>query len=348
MTKSDFRPPTIRDVSRLADVSRMTVSRVLSDPELVRPETRARVLRAIADLGYVPDRAAGSLSTRRSGFIALSLPTLTNANFSTMAHGLTEVLSEKNYQLLITYNNYNQAQEETELRNLLARRPEAIIVTGSVRSKAAAMMLMRAEVPVVEVADLPLRPVQHAVGFSNFEIGRMAARHLIARGLIRIGALASLPAGDVIDARGEDRMKGFEEELRVHGLSTAYVVRFGQAPVSYEHGVEAGRALLDAHPDVEGVFCVSDLSAIGLMLESQRRGISIPDRLSILGFGDFEIGRVTNPPLSTIRADFKEVGRRAGVLVLDILEGRTDRSSTIIDVGLSLTPRGSVRHDAGA
>ena len=83
--KTASRRPTIRDVSKLAGVSRMTVSRVISDPQLVLPATREKVNRAILDLGYVPDRAAGSLSSRKTGFIALMLPTLTNANFAAVA-----------------------------------------------------------------------------------------------------------------------------------------------------------------------------------------------------------------------------------------------------------------------
>src|ERR1700761_3323717 len=127
--------PTIRDVSRLAGVSRMTVSRVIRDLDLVLPETRDRVKKAIADLAYVPDRAAGSLVSRRTGFIALMLPTLTNANFAEGAHGLTQALREADYHLLIAYTDYSLFEEERQLKNLLARRPEAIVLTGAVQRR---------------------------------------------------------------------------------------------------------------------------------------------------------------------------------------------------------------------
>ena len=122
--------PTIRDVSQLAGVSRMTVSRVVRGLDIVVPETRDRVRKAIADLGYVPDRAAGSLASRRTGFIALMLPTLTNTNFAEVAHGLTEALRAADYQLLIAYTDYSVAEEERQLHQLLARRPEALVLTG--------------------------------------------------------------------------------------------------------------------------------------------------------------------------------------------------------------------------
>ena len=335
--------PTIRDVSRLAGVSRMTVSRVIRDLDLVLPETRARVNKAIADLGYVPDRAAGSLSSRRTGFIALMLPTLTNANFAAVAHGLTEALRADEYHLLITYTDYSLAEEERQLKNLLARRPEAIVLTGAAHSRAASRMLLAANIPIVEVADLPRQPIEHAVGFSNYLVGRTAARYLIEKGFTRIGAVASSNEGDVIDHRGEERMRGFEDELRNSGMATDLVLRNGRAPVSYDHGAASIAILLEREPRIEAVFAVSDLSAVGVVMESQRRGIRVPKDLSVIGFGDFEIGRVINPPLTTVHVDFRELGRRTGQLILNLLSADASLTPQIIDVGLKVIARDSVK-----
>ena len=335
--------PTIRDVSRLAGVSRMTVSRVISDPELVLPLTRDRVNKAIADLGYVPDRAAGSLASRRTGFIALMLPTLTNANFSAVAHGLTESLRDADYHLLIAYTDYDLAEEERQLRNLLARRPEAIVLTGSVHRRAASKMLLAADIPVVEIADLPSQPVEHAIGFSNYQVGRTAARHLIEKGFKRIGAIASSTEGDVTDHRGEERMRGFEDELRFSGMATDLVLRHGKAPVSFDHGASAIGLLLDRGADIEAVFAVSDLSAVGVVMECQRRGVSVPGDLSVMGFGDFEIGREINPPLTTIHVDFRALGQLTGQTILDLLTNGSDGPTRLVDVGLKVVERASVR-----
>ncbi|MDH6147357.1 MULTISPECIES: LacI family DNA-binding transcriptional regulator [Paraburkholderia] len=340
------KPPqraTIRDVARLSGVSRMTVSRVLSEPDVVLPATRERVAKAIADLGYVPDRAAGSLASRRTGFIALILPTLTNSNFSMVAHGLTEILRERDYDLLIAYTDYDLAEEERQLTNLLARRPEAIVLTGATHRRSAVLSLLRADVPVVEIADLPNQPIEHAVGFSNYEVGRTAARHLISKGFKRIGAIASKNDGDICDHRGEERVCGFEDELRLSGLSTDLVLRNGRAPVSYEHGSTAIGLLLDRAPDIEAVFAVSDLSAVGVVMECQRRGVDVPGQLSVMGFGNFDIGREINPPLTTIHVDFHALGQRAGRLLLELVAGTGEDASEIIDVGLSVVERGSVR-----
>jgi LacI family gluconate utilization system Gnt-I transcriptional repressor len=339
--------PTIQDVCRMAGVSRMTVSRVIRGLDVVLPETRASVERAIAHLGYVPDRAAGSLSNRRTGFIALILPTLTNTNFAGVAHGLTEALRPADYHLLIAYTDYSLSEEERQLRNLLARRPEAIVLTGAIHSRAAARMLLAADIPVIEIADLPRQPVEHAVGFSNYEAGRTAARYLIDKKFGRIGAVASSNEGDVIDHRGEERMRGFEDELRLSGRATDLLLRHGEAPVSYHHGAAVAAILLERDPKIEAVFAVSDLSAVGVVMECQRRGISVPGDLSVMGFGDFEIGREINPRLTTIHVDFRALGQRTGQMILELLSTGARQAAKVIDVGLEVLERESVGSGSG-
>jgi LacI family gluconate utilization system Gnt-I transcriptional repressor len=336
--------PTIADVSRLAGVSRMTVSRVVRDLDVVQAKTRDRVRKAIADLGYVPDLAAGSLATRRSGFIALLLPTLTNANFSAVAHGLTDAIRKADYHLLITYTDYSLAEEERQLRQLLARRPEALVLTSAMHSRASSRLLLAANIPIVEIADLPRRPIEHVVGFSNYQVGRTAARYLLDRKFRRIGALASSTLGDTVDYRGEERMRGFEDELKQAGRSTDWVLRQGTAPVSFDHGAAGIRTLLDREPRLDAVFAVSDLSAVGVVMECQRRGVRVPEQLSVIGFGDFEIGREINPALTTIHVDFRALGQRTGQTLLGVLDGSANPSPPqVIDVGLSVIERGSVR-----
>ncbi len=337
------RRPTIGDVSRLAGVSRMTVSRVLRTPDVVQENTRARVTKAISRLGYVPDRAAGSLSSRRTGFIALMLPTLTNANFASVAHGLTEALRQADYDLLIAYNEYSLDEEERQLRNLLERRPEAIVLTGAVHRRDSSRLLLASNVPVVEIADLTSRPLEHAVGFSNYEAGRTAARYLIAKGFRNIAAVGSSTDGDLVDYRGEERLRGFEDALRLAGLTIDHIIRHGRAPVSYDHGASVAGILLGRKPRIEAVFAVSDLSAVGIVMECQRLGVRVPKELAVMGFGDFDIAGVINPPLTTIHVDFRALGQRTGQMILELLspDGSADTPRSV-DVGLKVVERGSV------
>jgi LacI family gluconate utilization system Gnt-I transcriptional repressor len=336
------RKPTMQDVSRLAGVSTMTVSRVLAEPGVVAPETRERVRHAIEQLGYVPDKVAGSLSSRRTGFIAAILPTLTNANFADTARGLTEALRRAGYQLLIGYTMYSLAEEERLIRAMLARRPEAIVVTGATHSRAASRLLLGAGVPIIEIWELPARPLDHAVGFSNREVGRAAARHLLELGHRRLGALGPRPDGEARDFRGEERLAGFATVLREHGLDDNLLVREERVPLSFEQGARSLAALLERAPDVEAVFAVSDLAAVGALMECHRREIHVPRDLSLIGFGDFEIGRQCVPALTTIRVDARDIGRRTGELLLRLLGIARSAGAGVpdlVDVGFQLIPR---------
>ena len=139
-------------------------------------------------------------------------------------------------------------------------------------------------------------------------------------------------------------MRGFEEELARHGRPTEFVLRHGRAPVSFDHGAAATPMLLEKR--IDAVFAVSDLSAVGVVMECQRRGVVVPEQLSVIGFGDFEIGREINPPLTTIHVDFHALGQRTGRLILDLLPPGTAPAPQIVDVGLTLIERASVRGGA--
>lgn len=341
----------MRDVARLADVSKMTVSRVLADPDMVAEETRNRVMRAVEQLAYVPDRVAGSLSSRRTGFIAALLPTLVNANFADTAHGLTEVLRGRGYQLLIGYTLYRLDEEERLIRAMLARRPEAIVLAGTIHTREAQRLLLEAAIPVVEIWDLPDRPVDYAVGFSNHDVGRAAARHLVELGHRRIGAIGPDDTDEARDLRGEERLIGFSAGLRDAGLSDDLILRQPGVPLSFTQGAEGMGTLLDRAPDIEAVFAVSDLLAVGAIMECQRRSIPVPSQISIMGFGDFEIGRVCVPSLTTVQVDARAIGRRTAEVILGAL-GRThpDPAATpkaLNDLGFRVLQRESTRISKG-
>ncbi|MGX7703911.1 LacI family DNA-binding transcriptional regulator [Methylobacterium sp. Gmos1] len=329
----------MRDVSRLAGVSPMTVSRTLADPALVSAEARARVLAAVDRLGYVPDRGAGGLSSRRTGFVALIVPTLTNPNFADTAAGLTAAMRPRGYQPLIGVTGYSVAEEEVVLRAMLSRRPDAIVVSGMERSPAARDLLARAGVPVVEIWDRPEVPIDRAVGFSNYEAGRLAARTLIGLGATRIAGLGPERTGEARDFRGEARLRGLRDGLRQAGLADDLVLHHGRAAGAFAHGAEAMAELL-ARGGAQAAFLVSDISAFGALMECQRRGIRVPQDVQILGFGDIEIGRQCIPRLSTIAVDPMEIGRRTGEMLLGLLDGEAVEPA-VVDLGLRLVLRES-------
>jgi len=330
--------PTIRDVSALAGVSRMTVSRFLRSPEVVQEETRKTVARAIEELGYVPDRAAGALSTRRSGFVGLIVPTITNTNFAQAARGLTDMLRRDGFEVLIGYTDYDDAVFLRHVRAMLARRAEALVLPSGPRSPALQRLLNRETIPLVEIAGIPTTPLDRVVGYSNRTAGRMAAEYLISLGFTRIGAIGAAGEGTARDHRGGRRLDGFREALLQAGLSDEWVLRQGHPPVSFTHGAKTMGDLLDRAPGLQAVFAVSDLVGVGAMMECRRRGIEIPRDLSLIGFGGFEIGREVVPALTTVGVDYRAMGERAGKMLNDVLAGRDD-GERVVDVGMQLVVR---------
>lgn len=340
--------PTMRDVARIAGVSTMTVSRVLAHPEVVADATRERVQEAIDELGYVPDLIASSLSSKKSGFIAAIVPTLNNVNFAETTGGLTEALRMAGFQLLIGYTDYQLEEEEALVRTMLARRPEGITLTGGHHTEATRQLLRAAEIPVIETWDLPGQPVGHAVGFSNFEVGRAMTGKLIERGYRRIAFLGPpLDEPGFRDFRGEERLAGYLDAMQQAGLPTDLALRAGPGPVSFQHGADSVTILLDRHVDVDAIFAVSDLSAVGAVMECHRRGINVPGELAIAGFGDFEIGAQIVPPLTTVHVDCAGIGQRTGQLLLDLLEkpGKTwPVDQQTINLGFDVIERQSTGH----
>ncbi len=337
--------PTMRDVAKIAGVSSMTVSRVLAQPDLVAESTREKVTRAIDRLGYVPDLTASSLSSRKSGFIATILPSLSNINFAETAGGLTESLRSAGFQMLIGYTNYRVDEEENLVRAMLARRPEGIVLSGGHHTEKTAQLLAAADIPVVEVWDLPAEPIGHVVGFSNFDAGRAMTKRLIKLGYQHIAFLGP-PENEsgFRDFRGDERLAGYVSAHMEAGRSSDLVIRHGRGPVSFTHGAESLAALLARHGDVDAIFAVSDLSAVGALMECKRRGIRVPEDLAIAGFGDFEIGGQTVPSLTTVKVDTIGIGERAGRLLLKILaQPKHDLAMTreTIDLGFELIERQS-------
>jgi len=312
------RSPTMADVAKMSGVSAMTVSRALKGNGSVTKETRDRIMRAVNELGYVLDLSAGALSSKRTGFVTVLIPSINNSNFSETVHGISDMLDRDGKQVLLGYTDYSQQREAQLIETMLRRRPEGIIVTGGMHTPRARQLLQKAEIPVVEVWDLPEKPINHVVGFSNAAtIEDMMAR-LLFRGYRKI---AFIGGDESSDFRGIDRRRGYERAVETLGLSRAHVVSMGTPPISIEQGAPAVARLMKEWPEVEAVICVSDLSAFGIIMECHRRGWSVPGRLAVAGFGDFQISRYCWPSLTTVSVNCREIGHQAGKLMLQAIEG---------------------------
>jgi LacI family gluconate utilization system Gnt-I transcriptional repressor len=327
------------DVARAAGLSPMTVSRAFRADAAVGEETRARVLRIAEEMGYVFDATASGLRSQRTGFVAVAVPSINNANFADTVDALSAELGRAGLQVLLGYDLYDPAEEERLIAQLLRRRPEAIVLTGGAHTPRSRKLLEAAGVPVVETWDLPAAPVGHVVGFSNAACMEAMVNHLVARGARRIAFIG----GDISDdTRGADRRRGFQAAMRRHGLDPSLLLPIGAPPASMATGAAAMGAALDSGLKPDAVIGVSDLAAFGALTECQRRGVRVPDDLMIAGFGAYEIAAVSVPTITTIDPHPAEIGRRTGALVARLLTNPSENAGPIrIEIGPVLRVGGS-------
>jgi LacI family transcriptional regulator, gluconate utilization system Gnt-I transcriptional repressor len=322
------------DVARKAGVSPMTVSRAFKADSSISGATREAILKAADELGYVFDSTASNLRSQKTDFVAVTIPSINNANFADTVRALSDGLKPRGLQILLATTDYDMNEEERLIEQLLRRRPEAIVVTGGNHTPRARRLLENSGIPVIETWDLPDDPIDHVVGFSNAQAVQGMVDHFVAGGMTRIAFIG----GDASrDTRGADRRAGFVAAMQAHGLDTSRLVAAGPPPISMREGADAMARLLDSLPDTEAVICVSDLSAFGALTECQRRGVAVPDRISIAGFGDYEIAGISVPSLTTINPHPREIGSRAVSLITDLLDGKqTEQARIVISPALIL------------
>jgi LacI family gluconate utilization system Gnt-I transcriptional repressor len=335
--QAPLRGQRMEDVARRAGVSQMTVSRALRTPDKVAPATRARIAAAVAELDYVPDLVAGGLAARRSRLVAVIVSTLENSIFAATVQGLNSVLHKHGYAILLGASDYSREGEEQLLRAVLGRRPDGIVLTDSVHTPSARRLLRMAEVPVVEAWELPASPLDLAAGFSNLAAGRAMVRALHGWGYRRI---AFLGTGAEDDRRGQLRRDGYRIALAELGAGPPREVALPTKVAAVTDGPAALDALLDGHPDADAAFCVVDGLAAGLLLACQRRGMAVPRRFAVAGFGDFDLAHPAALDITTVRVSGRAIGAAAGELLLTRMRGEPV-AAPIRDVGFEIVRRSS-------
>ncbi|OWT71498.1 MULTISPECIES: LacI family DNA-binding transcriptional regulator [unclassified Achromobacter] len=333
---------TLADVARVAGVSAQTVSRVLNSPATVPEATVNHVRAAIQQVGYVPNRLAGGLASGRSRLVAALVPAIASPVFLETLEALTQTLAAHGYQLMLGESGYDDADEIELLENLISRGPDGIVLTRVLESEAARQRLARSGIPVVESWDLTATPVDMLIGFSHEAVGARVAQAMHERG-VRCPALIT---GN--DPRAQRRRQGYAEELARLGLLVSAgadaMARLPTAVVNAPAPMGSGRRaladLLQRHPDIDGVFCSTDMLALGALIEAREHGIAVPDQLAVVGFGDHVLAADTSPALTTIRIDGRRIGTQAAEWIVQRAAGHAV-SARVQDIGFELIVRAS-------
>lgn len=335
---------TLQDVAAAAGVTSITVSRFLREPAVVAPDTAERIRTALAKTGYVPNKQAGLLASGVSNVVAALLPNLANSIFAETAQGLSDGLQAAGFELLIASTGYSLEREEHQLRALLGWHPAAIVVTGRRHSPGALKLLANAKAagtPVIEIWDHhPPEPGARRtsftqIGFNHDEVGRAMAEHLLRAGHRH---LAYVDSGVAEDYRAHERGMAFAATVQAAGGTAAVVA----APAG--DAFDAGRQVLGdlvraGPPALTAAAFANDHLASGALLEAARLGVAVPQRVALLGFGDFAIARQLSPSLSSVQLPRHAIGQHTAKALLDAL--RLGKPAVPASLGWSLVVRGS-------
>jgi LacI family transcriptional regulator len=330
---ADDKPiATLADVARYANVSTATVSRCLNSPSLVVPLTRERVLSAVEALGYTPNFGAQALAAKHTNTIGVVIPTMENAVFARGIQAFQEELVRNGKTLLIASSAYDEAREAEQVRTIVARGADGILLIGYHRSDAVYEYLAMRSVPFLVAWSFDPTQPQPAVGFNN----RLAMAEL-ARQVIRYGHrnIACISAPIAANDRARERVAGIRLAMNEAGLSGNNLV-LTQTPYGIEAGEIAFRSTLAKAPSCTAVMCVNDVLAIGALRAAKEMGLRVPGDISITGFDDIELAQLADPALTTVHVPHREMGRRAASMLIQMVKLREDCESVELSTDIRL------------
>jgi DNA-binding LacI/PurR family transcriptional regulator len=312
---------TLEEVAARAGVSRATVSRVVNDSPRVSPDIRRQVESAILELGYVPNRAARSLVTRRSGSVAMVIgeptPRLFNEPFfPRLLRGVSEAISARDLQLLLLMPaSPDEARRTGDY--LAAGHVDGALLVSLHRADPLPARLASAGVPMVSVGRPPQGTTATYVDVDNRGGARTAVEHLLAGGRQAVGTIAG-PQDMTV---GIDRLGGYRDALagadRGRDVGLEAIGDFTQ-----EGGTRAMERLLKARPDIDAVFAASDVMAAGALQALAAAGRRVPEDVAIAGFDDSPIATTVQPNLTSVRQPIEEMGHEMARLLIDAVGGR--------------------------
>lgn len=310
------QPPTMKQVATLAEVSAMTVSRVLRGDTGVSADKRARVEAAVRELGYRPNTLARNFRHgQRTGTIGLIVTNLANPFYARLALGIEEAFAEDGLRLMITNTAGDAARERDAVRDFSARRVDGVILVPAGADQAYLAEELPTALPVVTVARPPAGFEADCVLVDDFGGAYSATSRLLAAGHRRIGFLGNQPSVYT----GSERYRGYCAALHEAGLDPEdALVKRGQEDLASAEAAAASLLALPQPPTA--VFCTNNRNTLGAYRALRRQGA----RATLAGFDDFELADVLSVPVLVVDYDADEIGRRAAQLLGERLAGPGD------------------------
>lgn len=332
---------TIKDVAQKAEVSITTVSRVLNDKvdEYMRKETKDRILQAIKDLNFKPDKRAQSLRGLRTKIIGLIIPNRLNPYFEQLAVAVEQVSYKEGYGVLLC-SSQNSIERESAYIDLLERQKVDAIILSTVGLKKDELNdLVERGTPIVLMDEDVPDTNAPAIFANNYMGGCQATQYLIDLGHRRIAFIT----GSMNLLSSRDRLRGFCETLKKNSLeSDKELIKEGD--YTYESGYEAGKQLLrQSRDDFTAIFCSDDLMAFGAVQTMRESGMKVPDDYSMIGFDDMYFSSISSPQLTTIAQPVKGMAMQAFRSIKEEISENPPREKRHHFLDTELIVRGSCR-----
>ncbi|WP_282118895.1 LacI family DNA-binding transcriptional regulator [Ruegeria atlantica] len=311
--------PTLDDVAKMAGVSTATVSRCLNSPDRVVKATRERVQSAVDALGYTPNFAARVMAAKRSFTIGAIIPTMENAIFARGLQAFQEELHQRGYTLLVSSSAYKPEIEEEQIRTLIARGADGLLLIGHDRDPEIYDFLDQRNIPaLVAWSYLPDSKLP-SVGFDNRAAMFDLASHVIGLGHTRIGVISARVDGN---DRARLRVQGIREAVADRGLEANNLTVI-ETSYEIENGAKAFSDLMNATTPPTAILCGNDVLAAGALRQAQKMGLDVPGDVSITGFDDIELARIVSPALTTVHVPHREMGHKAALQLIEMVENQT-------------------------
>ena len=339
----------MRDVALLARVSNKTVSNVVNDHPHVRPATRARVQKAIAELGYRPNLSARGLRSGRTGVIGLAVPDLRQNDFAELADAVIAAAERRNLSVIVGQAGTDRDHEVAVLANGL-RQTDGLLFSPERLGTEDRGLLDDVEYPLVLLGERIFGGPTDHVTMHNVEGARAAVDHLIALGRRRIAVVGAHPDQRTGQLRPSDlRVAGYREALAAAGLPHDRRLELSVAPWHPEDGAHATRRLLDSGLGFDAVFALNDALAIGVLRALGEAGRRVPDDVAVIGFDNITHGRFTLPSLSTVDPGRDEIAETAVAMLVERIEWgtRTSRAPRLHKAAFRVVARESSDGRAG-
>ncbi|MEE1737269.1 LacI family DNA-binding transcriptional regulator [Streptomyces sp. BE147] len=304
------------DVARLAGTSTAVVSYVINNgPRPVAPATRERVLAAIKELGYRPDRVAQAMASRRTDLIGMIVPDARQPFFAEMAHAVEQAAAERGKMVLVGNSDYRDEREVHYLRAFLGMRVSGLILVSQGPSERAAAEIEAWDARVVLLHERPEAIDDVAVVTDDVGGAQLATRHLLEHGNAYVACLGGTESTPAVGDPVADHVEGWRRAMHESGRSTEG--RLFQAPYNRYDAYEVALGLLSGPDRPPAIFCATDDQAIGVLRAARELRIDVPGELAVAGFDDVKEAGLTDPPLTTVHSDRPAMARAAVDLVLD-------------------------------